>query len=638
LLDDAQLGGGTLFKFMASLDFRNTNTIWASVIVETLARCGLQTAIVCPGSRSTPLTIALAHHPDIEAIPVLDERSAAFFALGLALKTGRATAIVCTSGTAGANFFPAVIEAYESRVPLLVLTADRPPELRQCNSGQAIDQLRLFGNYPNWQTELTVPQRDRDLLRYLRQTIVQAWHGCHAPTAGAVHLNCPFRDPLPPLPEGDRHHPEPDTTTFANFFENFFDRLEPFPPRSSLSGNSAPFGNLDPQPITTAIAQWQTHDLGLIIAGVATSTDPDRYTDQVLTLAKVLGWPVLAEGLSPVRNAVVDPDRSPVISTYDLLLRHDRHRQDLAPTAVIQLGALPTSKVLRQWLSDRDPQRWIVEPSDRNLDPLHGRTHRLYCTITEITAQLAIVPNSPPHQTQTPSTYLATWQHRDRHTRAAIDRLLQSPVATTLQTPSPESPQPLIEPQIAWFLAQTLPPQTPLFIANSMPIRDVEYFWPPNDRRIQPWFNRGANGIDGTLSSAIGIAHRNRPTVMLTGDLALLHDTNGFLAARSLIGSLTIVLIDNNGGGIFEMLPVAQFDPPFEDFFATPQTVNFDQLCAAYGVEYDVIDSLAALQTQIETLPISGVQLLHIRTDRKHDAQWRKHHLAQLGAPTEILS
>lgn len=612
---------------MASLDFRNTNTIWASVIVETLVRCGLQTAIVCPGSRSTPLTIALARHPAIEAIPVLDERSAAFFALGLALQTGRATAIVCTSGTAGANFFPAVIEAYESRVPLLVLTADRPPELRQCNSGQAIDQLRLFGHYPNWQTELTVPQRDRGLLRYLRQTIAQAWHCCHAPTAGAVHLNCPFRDPLPPLPDGDRSPSDFADKIAADFFEDFFDRIESFPSRSSISGHSAPFGHLDPHSITTAIAQWQTHDRGLIIAGVATSTDPDRYTDQVLTLAKSLGWPVFAEGLSPLRNAVVDPERSPVISTYDLLLRHDHHRQELAPSAVIQLGALPTSKVLRQWLTDRDPQRWIVEPSDRNLDPLHGRTHRLYCTIAEITAQLAIAPLSPQHSN--PSPYLTTWQHHDRQTRTAIDRLLASPVTTTLQV----TPPPLIEPQIAWFLAQTLPPKTPLFIANSMPVRDVEYFWPPNDRRIQPWFNRGANGIDGTLSSAIGIAHRNRPTVMLTGDLALLHDTNGFLVTRSIVGSLTIVLIDNNGGGIFEMLPVAQFDPPFEDFFATPQTIQFDQLCAAYGVDYCLIETIAALRTQVETLPVSGVRLLHIQTDRKHDAQWRKHYLAQLGAP-----
>lgn len=616
---------------MASLDFRNTNTIWASVIVETLVRCGMQTAIVCPGSRSTPLTIALARHPAIEAIPVLDERSAAFFALGLALQTGRATAIVCTSGTAGANFFPAVIEAYESRVPLLVLTADRPPELRQCNSGQAIDQLRLFGNYPNWQTELTVPQRDCDLLRYLRQTIVQAWHCCHAPTAGAVHLNCPFRDPLSPLPEDDRCDSEASGSIFANFFKDFFDRIESFPSRSNITGHSAPFGNLDPQPMTTAIAQWQTHDRGLIIAGVVTSTDPDRYTDHVLNLAHSLGWPVLAEGLSPVRNAVVDPERSPVISTYDLLLRHDRHRQELAPSVVIQLGALPTSKVLRQWLSDQDPQRWIVEPSDRNLDPLHGRTHRLYCTIAEITAQPAITPNPSPSKTHFPSTYLTTWQHHDRQTRTAIDRLLASPVTTT----PPSTPPHLIEPQIAWFLAQILPPKTPLFIANSMPVRDVEYFWPPNDRRIQPWFNRGANGIDGTLSSAIGIAHRNRPTVMLTGDLALLHDTNGLLAARSLIGSLTIVLIDNNGGGIFEMLPVAQFDPPFEEFFATPQTVHFDRLCAAYGVDYCPIDSLAALRTQVETLPVSGVRLLHIQTDRKHDAHWRKYQLAQLGAPID---
>src|SRR6476469_9304030 len=184
------------------INFSNTNTVWASVLAETLKQLGLTTAVICPGSRSTPLAIAFAQQvPHIDAIPVLDERSAAFFALGIAKRSGLPVALVCTSGTAGANFYPAIIEAKESRIPLIVLTADRPPELRDCHSGQTIDQLKLYGNYPNWQTELAVPSLDIKLLRYLRQTIMYAWERSHFPTPGAVHLNIPFRDPLAPIPE-----------------------------------------------------------------------------------------------------------------------------------------------------------------------------------------------------------------------------------------------------------------------------------------------------------------------------------------------------------------------------------------------------------------------------------------------------
>ncbi|MGD1904227.1 MAG: 2-succinyl-5-enolpyruvyl-6-hydroxy-3-cyclohexene-1-carboxylic-acid synthase [Geitlerinemataceae cyanobacterium] len=596
---------------MSPIDFRNTNMIWASVLVETLARCGLQTAIVCPGSRSTPLTISLANHPDIEAIPILDERSASFFALGVAQRTGRATVLVCTSGTAGANFFPAAIEAHESRVPLLILTADRPPELRQCSSGQAIEQVRLYGNYPNWQTELAVPQRDLHLLRYLRQTIVRAWHHCHAPSPGIVHLNCPFRDPLPPLPE-----PSATEALQPEAFAEFFDRVTPFP---ACETN---FANSDLDAIDNAIARWRQVERGAIVAGVATSLEPARYAARVKRIANALGWPILAEGLSPVRNHVKDPSQSPVVCTYDLLLRHDTHRAALEPDCIIQIGALPTSKVLRAWLAECDPERWIVDPSDRNLDPLHGRTHRLYCTPAAIADRLPVEPSEP-------SVYRVAWMQRDRQTRAAIDDLMRASVENTSHPPI----APTIEPILSWLLPQILPRETPIFIANSMPVRDVEYFWPPNDRGIQLWFNRGANGIDGTLSSAIGIAHRNRPTVMLTGDLALLHDTNGFLQARSLVGSLTIVPIDNNGGGIFEMLPVAKFEPPFEEFFATPQSVDFEALCVAYGVEYRAIADPIDLRQQLAALPESGIRLLHVCTDRKHDASWRKRHLNALGAP-----
>jgi 2-succinyl-5-enolpyruvyl-6-hydroxy-3-cyclohexene-1-carboxylate synthase len=216
------------------IDFRNTNTVWASILVETFQRLGLTIAVICPGSRSTPLTVAFASHPQIEAIPVLDERSASFFALGQAKQTGKPVVLVCTSGTAGANFYPAIIEAKESRVPLLILTADRPPELRDCHSGQTIDQIKLYGHYPNWQTELATPSLELKQLSYLRQTLIHAWEKTLFPVPGPVHLNLPFRDPLAPLPE-------PQATHLAATFqpEEFFTHL-PHPPHPlSNSGKIA---------------------------------------------------------------------------------------------------------------------------------------------------------------------------------------------------------------------------------------------------------------------------------------------------------------------------------------------------------------------------------------------------------------
>jgi 2-succinyl-5-enolpyruvyl-6-hydroxy-3-cyclohexene-1-carboxylate synthase len=221
------------------IDFRNTNTVWASILAETLKHLGLSTAVICPGSRSTPLAVAFAQHQEIEAIPVLDERSAAFFALGIAKATGRPTVLVCTSGTAGANFYPAVIEARESRVPLLILTADRPPELRDCHSGQTIDQLKLYGTYPNWQTELSTPSVEISRLRYLRQTVVHAWERSLFPTPGPVHLNIPLRDPLAPISQLT-----PDTIPSPFELKDFFTSLShsQFPiPNSQFPIPNSPF-------------------------------------------------------------------------------------------------------------------------------------------------------------------------------------------------------------------------------------------------------------------------------------------------------------------------------------------------------------------------------------------------------------
>jgi 2-succinyl-5-enolpyruvyl-6-hydroxy-3-cyclohexene-1-carboxylate synthase len=583
------------------LDFRNTNTLWSSVLVETLHRLGLQTAILCPGSRSAPLTIAFAQHHDIEAIPILDERSAAFFALGRARQSRQPVALLCTSGTAGANFFPAIIEARESHVPLLVFTADRPPELRNCHSGQTINQIQLYGNYPTWQTELATPLADASLLAYLRQTIIHAWERSRWPTPGPVHLNIPFRDPLAPTPE-----PIPPCIDETQFFKAVR------PPHASAH-------SIAPSAISgLPFHLWQECDRGLIIAGPCIPEEPETYCQAIAHLSGCLGWPVLAEGLSPLRNyAELNPY---LISTYDVMLRSANLKVELEPDMILQLGELPTSRALRQWLEPLEAQHWIVEPSADNVDALHRCSIPLHLSIETLAVQLEQYLTGAGQSTSIssePSPYLKVWLSAEANYQTAIQEMMQS---------TPE----LRESKVAWMLSQCLPEGTPLFIANSMPVRDVEMFWQPGQSHVQPYFNRGANGIDGTLSTAFGLSHRQQSSILLTGDLAFLHDTNGFLCQTHWHGHLTIVLLNNNGGGIFNMLPIAQFEPPFETFFATPQQVNFASLCQSYGVKYEIIFTWDLFQDRISQLSGEGIRVLEIQCDRAIDAQWRRDVVQQL--------
>lgn len=572
--------------------YRNVNQLWAYILTETLKRLGLNCVVICPGSRSTPLVVAFVQQiPDIEAVSILDERSAAFFALGRAKATGLPVALVCTSGTAAANFYPAIIEAKESRVPLLVLTSDRPQELRNCHSGQTIDQVKLYGNYPNWQAELAVPSPDMTMLGYLRQMIIHAWERCQMPTQGPVHLNIPFRDPLAPIPDGI----------------DLRDLQSQFQPEDFFAG----IASINPIPHSPFLIpqQWLQTERGIIIAGVAQPQAPEKYCQAIARLSQTLNWPVLAEGLSPVRNYA---DLNPyLISTYDIILRNQQIAQELTPEIVIQIGEMPTSKELRNWLSTTQHQRWIIDSSHENLDPLHGKTTHLRISVEEIDNWE--IGNAKR------GLYLEKWCELEAKVRKNIDETW-------------DNIDELIESKAAWLISQILPPGTPLFISNSMPVRDVEYFWKPNNLGVKPYFNRGANGIDGTLSTALGTAHHQQSSVMLTGDLALLHDTNGFLIRNKFIGHLTIVLINNNGGGIFEMLPIAKFDPPFEEFFATPQDIDFAQLCATYNVQHQLISSWENLKEKLQLLPKTGIRVLELRTNRKVDAKWRKDNLDKFGA------
>ncbi len=571
-----------------TLDFRNTNSLWGSVLVETLFRLGVRQAVVAPGSRSAPLAFAFAGHPGIEAIPVLDERSAAFFALGLAKQSGRPVALVCTSGTATANFLPAVIEAWHSGVPLVVLTADRPPELRGCSSPQTIDQRKLYGTHVNLFQELAVPQATLPALRALRQAVVRAVNRTRRPGRGPVHLNLPFRDPLPPIADGSTR-----AVRGRLKGEAFFAGLE-----CSVLADAAQ-GDLSRLPVGRRI---------VVIAGPDDGISPVDIGVLAATAQKH-GWPVLADALSGLRGLAGQVPN--LVAHYDTVLRQPRLARKLAPDAVLCLGGWPTSKVLRAWLEEHRPKVWLVATSAHNRDALRLATTPVRGHLWQ--AVKSLLPPAPA------GSYRQAWMQAEKQAAGRLEAALRRKAS-------------LFEPGAAWRLAQHLPPGTPVFLASSMPVRDAEYFWPANDRGIIPYYNRGANGIDGTLSSALGVAHGGHATVLLTGDLAFLHDSNGLLLRPKFRGSLTIVLINNHGGGIFGHLPVAQFAGVFEEFFATPQEADFGKLCAAHGVAHTVVRSWGQFTRLVSRLPARGIRVLEIRTDRTRDAASRKAMFAAVAA------
>ena len=556
----------------------NTNALWADVGVRTLRRLGLTHVVISPGSRSTPLAHAFAESAGLHVTVALDERSAGFIALGIAKATGQPAALLCTSGTAAANYLPAVIEARLSATPLLVLTADRPPELRECHSGQTITQNGIFGSYPVWATEAAVPSTDLTLLRHWRQLLVDAWQRSQGPQAGPVHLNLPFRDPLAPT-DAEKAFKAPTGLNLETFTS--------VPPCGIVRPTLTP---------ATVASLLSKTERGVIVVGPHAFEDRDESAAALRELSQLTGWPILADGAGTLRGDLAG-DAS-LVSGYDLILRDAKAARALRPLAAVFVGPLPTSKVLRAWLKEGDITVIQLGRAGENTDPTHSRWSRL---------DGQLVPSGDKVASKA-SAYGKAWQSAQKAAAKKLTRIVN------VDWP--------FEGRVVSLLDEALGPDDRLFVGSSMPIRDVEWFYHPPGPGPEVLTNRGANGIDGTVSTALGASLDGKRTVLLCGDLTFLHDSNALLSAYGHRGDLTVLVINNQGGGIFNHLAIAK-SAHFEQLWGTPQATDLGKLCAAHKVRHDLADDWNALRRLLE-IRGKGMRVIEFRTDREADAAWRQ--------------
>lgn len=549
--------------------------IQAHVLVDELVRNGVRHVAISPGSRSAALALAFAHHSAIKTHVALDERSAAFFALGIGKATRCPAAVVSTSGTAAANFFPAVQEANHWRVPLIVLTADRPPELRDTGANQTIDQIKIYGDSVRWFAEIGVPegQLDAEPNVYWRSLACRAVAMATGSPRGPVHLNIAMREPLVSgerIDDGD------------------------FPGRSNghpwtvFTPDHAPERHLLPKYRLTRLAhELSSIERGAIVAGANSQPMP-----QALALADALGWPLLADPLSMARH-------EGAISAYDALLRSEAFAHDHVPEIVLRFGALGISKSLAAFAA-RAERHILIDPDGRWLDADRSVTDIVQAdvgyTLAGITDEV------------TPATgtgWLESWREADAIAQDVFGSVLSREIS---------------EPAVARTVVDALPDGAVLVVGASMPFRDIEWFTTPR-AGINFYGNRGANGIDGFVSTTLGIARATldtdhyvaRPTVGLCGDLTLLHDANGFLLDER--PHATFVVLNNDGGGIFSILPQAKLPDHFEKLFGTPHGRNLERLAEFQGLGYEHITSLNALRAALARP--GGTRLLEVKTDRE---------------------
>lgn len=563
---------------------------FVGAFVDELARAGVRHVCISPGSRSTPLALMIAERADLKSWVHLDERCGAFFALGIARALGEPVALLCTSGTAAANFYPAIVEANVAGVPLIVLTADRPPELRDVGAGQTIDQNQLYGSHVKWFVEVALPDAAPSMLRYARTLAARSAATARSTPPGPVHLNFPFREPLVPVSA------EPDADLAGDDLVAWRGRPGGAPWVTVAAGSMS----LDQNAVSRLASQLLSAKRPVIVCGPQSNTG---LGDSLGEIAKALSAPMLADPLSQVRWG--SHDRASLIDRYDAIVRHPRAVDALRPDFILRLGAIPTSKVLFQWMEKQTEASLVVvdaagwpDPSSRAHEMIQADARRLCETL------LPCLTGSARS-----SDWLNRWQSANDIAGSAI-------VDYSAKLGEPFEGATLAE------IIACLPERATLFASSSMPVRDLDMFGEGDARIIRVLSNRGANGIDGVVSTALGaaaVANESGagPLVLAIGDIAFYHDMNGLLAARAYSIDATIVVINNDGGGIFSFLPQAQEPEHFEKLFGTPHGLDFSHTAKLYGVGYERADNNESLRRALSAgIEGRGLRIVEVRTDR----------------------
>ncbi len=570
---------------------------YIGAFVDELVRAGIGHLCLCPGSRSTPLAVSAARHPGLRVWTLIDERSTGFFGLGLAKALRAPVALLSTSGTAAANFLPAVVEARYGRVPLVVLTADRPHELRDRGANQTIDQVKLYGAHVKWFVDAALPEATDAMLRYARSLAAQAVATAEEGTPGPVHLNFPLREPLVPTRSAGASAPRESRA--ADFGGR--DGGTPYTIVSRALRTPDP-----------TVVRSLAHDLtragrGLIVCG---PQDDPALPESAAALAAALRFPILADPLSQTRCG--PHDRALIIDTYDAVLRIDALAASLAPDVVLRVGGVPASRPLLQYLDRHDRARHIVvEGGDGWSDPTRRATDMIRGDPRLLCQGLVAAIGQPAGDTAHPvgadgrHEWLDLWRRLAARARAAIRQGLDA-----INEP--------FEGKVFAELSTLLPDGATLVVGNSMPVRDLDAFLPGSARAIRFLGNRGASGIDGLVSTSLGAAAAEAgPVVAVLGDLAFYHDQTGLLAAKLHALRATIILLNNDGGGIFSFMPQADFPEHFEALFGTPHGLDFSHAARLYGAEFARPEDWPAFHDDVRRgLAGRGLTIVEVRTDR----------------------
>ncbi len=524
----------------------NINYLWSNLLIEEFVRNGLDYCCISPGSRSAPLTVAAALNPKMKTFVHFDERGEGFHALGYSSATGKPSIVITTSGSALGNLFPAIIEASKKKIPLIILTADRPPELRFTGANQTIDQVKIFGDYVRWSFDMPTPTQDIPA-EFILTTVDQAIHRSMGELKGPVHLNCMFREPL---------EPSPSKENFTRYLKHIQTWQKSKKVYTHYTTANPTLSNDDLLNVTSQINAIKR---GIIVVGKIAKKD--RLS--VLKLSEKLGWPIFPDITSGLRVGI---DHKNIIPYFDQILLSTSAKKQITCDGVLHLGGRITSKRWYQFVEQKSPKQYIMVLNHplRN-DPLHNVTMRLQAPVGKLCDSICT-------------------------------KLKKKKKPTLLSNLQKLSQSISFKPSIPRLISQLIPKDTGLFLSSSLPIREMDMFADHKGEETMIGSNRGASGIDGTIASACGFSQGlNKRVTLLIGDLAFLYDLNSLAMLKDLKNPMTIIVVNNNGGGIFRNLPISEYKDVFEQYFITPHNLQFDSTAHLFNLDHVLITDIKAL-------------------------------------------